>query len=220
MLIDLDKHEMFWLLESAARGSHLRQGLWNKFIGTVFPFLESSEIRFLHDQCKEKLSELYPNEKSVGYEDFQRFIARFDIDNNYYLVSAVNPETKRKITLYAYKFRDKYFIGSTRFISPDCIKNVAQAPFVSSEDEIIERLNNKLRAMVMAGQNSNQTFINDNSPTLIAGLERLGFRRSLIDDFKGEITVITDGVITTADRDFLKRNPEYVEFYPTDDLKE
>lgn len=58
----------------------------------------------------------------------------------------------------------------------------------------------------------NQVFINDNSPTLIAGLERLGFRRSLIDDFKGEITVITDGVITTADMDFPKRNPEYVEF--------
>lgn len=58
----------------------------------------------------------------------------------------------------------------------------------------------------------NQVFINDNSPTLIEGLERLGFRRSLIDDFKGEITVITDGVITTADRDFPKRNPEYVEF--------
>ena len=65
-----------------------------------------------------------------------------------------------------------------------------------------------------------QAFINYSSPILIAGLERLGFRRSLIDDFKGEITVITDGVITTADRDFLKRNPEYVEFYPTDDLKE
>lgn len=65
-----------------------------------------------------------------------------------------------------------------------------------------------------------QAFINYSSPTLIAGLERLGFRRSLIDDFKGEITVITDGVITTADRDFLKRNSEYVEFYPTDDLKE
>lgn len=58
----------------------------------------------------------------------------------------------------------------------------------------------------------NQVFINDNSPTLIEGLERLGFRRSLIDDFKGEITVITDGVITTADKDFPKRNPEYVEF--------
>lgn len=58
----------------------------------------------------------------------------------------------------------------------------------------------------------NQVFINDNSPTLIEGLECLGFRRSLIDDFKGEITVITDGVITTADRDFQKRNPEYVEF--------
>ena len=65
-----------------------------------------------------------------------------------------------------------------------------------------------------------QVYISYNSPTFIAGLERLGFRRSLIDDFKGEITVITDGVITTADKDFLKRNPEYVEFYPTDDLKE
>ena len=74
--------------------------------------------------------------------------------------------------------------------------------------------------MVCVKMNKIQVFINYNSPTLIAGLERLGSRRSLIDDFKGEITVITDGVITTADRDFLKRNPEYVEFYPTDDLKE
>lgn len=63
-----------------------------------------------------------------------------------------------------------------------------------------------------------QAFINYNSPTLIAGLERLGFRRSLIDDFKGEITVITDGIITTADKDFPKRNPEYVEFYLTQEL--
>lgn len=74
--------------------------------------------------------------------------------------------------------------------------------------------------MVCVKMNKIQSFINYNSPTLIVGLERLGFRRSLIDDFKGEITVITDGVITTADRDFLKRNPEYVEFYPMDDLKE
>ena len=58
----------------------------------------------------------------------------------------------------------------------------------------------------------NQVFIKNNFPTLIAWLERQGFRRSLIDDFKGEITVITDGVITTADKDFPKRNPEYVEF--------
>lgn len=72
--------------------------------------------------------------------------------------------------------------------------------------------------MVCVKMNKKQAFINYNSPTLIAGLERLGFRRSLIDDFKGEITVITDGVITTADRDFLKRNPEYVEFYPTLEL--
>lgn len=72
--------------------------------------------------------------------------------------------------------------------------------------------------MVCVKMNKKQAFINYNSPTLIAGLERLGFRRSLIDDFKGEITVITDGVITTADRDFPKRNPEYVEFYLTQEL--
>lgn len=63
-----------------------------------------------------------------------------------------------------------------------------------------------------------QVFIDDNSPSLIALLEDIGCRRSLIDDFKGEITVITDGVITTADRDFPKRNPEYVEFYPGNEL--
>lgn len=74
--------------------------------------------------------------------------------------------------------------------------------------------------MVCVKMNKIQAFINYNSPTLIAGLERLGFRRSLIDDFKGEITVVTDGVVTTADRDFPKRNPEYVDFHPTDDLKE
>lgn len=57
-----------------------------------------------------------------------------------------------------------------------------------------------------------QFFIECNSPLLIKWCESKGFRRSLIDDFKGEIIVITDGVITTADKDFPKRNPEYVEF--------
>ena len=218
MLINLDKHEMFWLLESAARGSHLRQGLWNKFIDTVFPFLEPSEIRFLHDQCKEKLSELYPNENAVGYEDFQRFLARFDIDNNYYLVLAVNPDTKKEMTLYAYKLRDKYFVKSTRFISPDCIKRVMQVPYTLFDDKFIEKLSNKLGFIVMAEHNNVHVFIDDNSPSLIAWLEDIGYRRSLIDDFKGEITVITEGVITTADRDFPKRNPEYVEFYPDNEL--
>lgn len=65
-----------------------------------------------------------------------------------------------------------------------------------------------------------EVYINYFSPTLVKSLERLGFRRSLIDDFKGEITVITDGVITTSDRGFIERNPEYKEFYPTGDLKE
>lgn len=124
MLIDLDKHEMFWLLESAARGSHLRQDLWNKFIDNVFHKLGVSEIRFLHDQCKEKLSQLYPNEKTVGYEDFQRFLARFDIDNNLYRVNVTNPDTRKRETYYTYRFLGKYFVSSTQFIAPDCIKSV------------------------------------------------------------------------------------------------
>lgn len=61
-----------------------------------------------------------------------------------------------------------------------------------------------------------QFFIECNSPLLIKWCESKGFRRSLIDDFKGEIIVITDGVITTADRDFPKRNPEYVWFFPVE----
>lgn len=66
----------------------------------------------------------------------------------------------------------------------------------------------------MDKQNNISVYIEDNSPTLIEGLVALGFRKSLIDDFKGEITVITDGVITTADRDFPRSHPEYQQFYP------
>lgn len=143
MLINLDKHEMFWLLESAARGSHLRQGLWNKFIDTVFPFLEPSEIRFLHDQCKEKLSELYPNENAVGYEDFQRFLARFDIDNNFYRLRVLNPDTGKKETHYAYQFNGRYFVKSSRFITEEYILNVEYIPY-NIGDKILSKFIEKL----------------------------------------------------------------------------
>lgn len=139
MLIDLDKHEMFWLLESAARGSHLRQGLWNKFIDNVFHKLGVSEIRFLHDQCKEKLSKLYPNEKAVGYEDFQRFLARFDIDNNLYRVKVTNPDTGKKETHYAYRFNSRYFVTSSRYIGEEYILMVEEVPY-NIGDKMLSKL--------------------------------------------------------------------------------
>lgn len=145
MLIDLDKHEMFWLLESAARGSHLRQGLWNKFIDNVFHKLEPDQIRFLHDQCKEKLSEFYKKESSVGYEDFHRFLARFDIDNNLYRVKVLNPDTKKREKYYTYRFLGKYFVSSTQFIAPEYIKSVECYPCEGVKDFIVKKLINGVR---------------------------------------------------------------------------
>lgn len=145
MLIDLDKHEMFWLLESAARGSHLRQGLWNKFIDNVFHKLEPDQIRFLHDQCKEKLSEFYKKESSVGYEDFHRFLARFDIDNNLYRVKVLNPDTKKREKYYTYRFLGKYFVSSTQFIAPEYIKSVECYSCEGVKDFIVKRLINGVR---------------------------------------------------------------------------
>lgn len=121
MLIDLDKFELFWLLESVARGSHLRQDMWRKFVDIFFHKMTPSEIRFLRDQCAEKLSNLYPDEKSVGYEDFQKFLARYDIDNNLYKVIVRYPRGAKRREIIAYKFDDKYAVSLNRFVNSDYI---------------------------------------------------------------------------------------------------
>lgn len=130
---------MFWLLESAARGSHLRQGLWNKFIDNVFHKLGPDQIRFLHDQCKEKLSEFYKKESSVGYEDFHRFLARFDIDNNLYRVKVLNPDTGKKETHYAYRFNGRYFVTSSRYIGEEYILIAEEVPY-NIGDKMLSKL--------------------------------------------------------------------------------
>lgn len=59
MLVDLDRYELFSLLESAAHGGNLRQDIWSKFVDKLFQQMDPYIIRFLRLQCVEKLSDFY-----------------------------------------------------------------------------------------------------------------------------------------------------------------
>lgn len=141
MLIDLDKHEMFWLLESAARGSHLRQGLWGKFIDIFFHKMEPSEIRFLREQCIEKLRDFYPDNKAIGYDDFQKFLARFDIDNNFYeLKVATDEDSDKQEVVYAFLYNQNYFVAQCRFIDPAYIIKAEKVDTSNTSEKVLKAL--------------------------------------------------------------------------------
>lgn len=79
MKIDLDKFELLYYLEGCARGSHLRQGVWRRFIDEFYDKLTVEERLFLFHYSVRDLwqifSEPYCSDSSrYGKDDFNMFV--------------------------------------------------------------------------------------------------------------------------------------------------
>lgn len=119
MHVYLDRYELFSLLESAVHGRYLNQGIWKKFVDNLFQQIDPSIIRFLRLQCVENLSEFYSKDESVGLEDFQKFLARYDIDNNIYKISCC--KSGKHYIIYGFLFDEKFYVSMNRFVNPELI---------------------------------------------------------------------------------------------------
>lgn len=121
MRVNLDLFEMSWLLESCLRGSHLRSGTVDRFVDTWYGMFNGRERESLYEWMLRIVydGEFKPMPSMCGADE--RLMARYDPDNQYE-VEALWSDEKR--LLRAFKLNDKYYINSTRYVSPSSIINV------------------------------------------------------------------------------------------------
>lgn len=126
MKIDLDKFELLYYLEGCARGSHLRQGVWRRFIDEFYDKLTVEERLFLFHYSVRDLwqifSEPYCSDSSrYGKDDFNMFVSRFNPYNKYNITVSNDGSTK---VFDCFWFDGNFYTGFNRFINNEYIKNV------------------------------------------------------------------------------------------------
>lgn len=131
MKVGLDLFEMSWLLESCLRGSHLRSATVDRFVDEWYGVFNGEERARLYEWMLRLVyeGEFKPMRSMCGADE--RFMARYDPDNQYE-VEAMWSDTRR--LLRAFKFGDRFYISSVRYIAPASIINIRKM----EPDEVLE----------------------------------------------------------------------------------
>lgn len=125
MKVNLDIFEMFYLLESCFRGSHLRSDTIERFIDEWYDKFTPEERSNLYDWI---LRDIYngkfePNSVLCGADIV--FMARYDTDNQYVVKTLYDG----KEGIHKTFLRDgKYYTKSDRFIAEEYITSVEKIP--------------------------------------------------------------------------------------------
>lgn len=118
MVVKLDIFEMYYLLESCFRGSHLRSDTIIRFVDEWYEMLEPSRRSDLYNWI---LRDIYNNKfekssKLCGADLI--FMARYNPDNQY-IVTLSNGEVVNTFLL-----DDKYYVLSNKYCDPSSIIKV------------------------------------------------------------------------------------------------
>lgn len=87
--LTLDHHEFLYAIEGFARGSHLRQHVWEQIVYKSIPQLTDDEIDFLWFMLRRNLWECYfyeihgEQQKHVGHSDYLHALAALHRGNRY-----------------------------------------------------------------------------------------------------------------------------------------
>lgn len=118
MNVKLDKFEMYYLLESCLRGSHLRSG-------TILRFVDEWYSKFTKKEREQFYTSVLRDVYEGEFKDLLHlcgadamFMARYNPDNQY-RVTLINGNT-----VEAFKINDRYYVLSNRFIDENCIIKV------------------------------------------------------------------------------------------------
>lgn len=80
MQTELDRFELLYFLEGCVTGSHLRQGVWRRCVNEFYRKLDDGDRNFIFHYA---VRDLMGRERDFAREDFAKFIARFNPDNQY-----------------------------------------------------------------------------------------------------------------------------------------
>lgn len=121
MKVELDMFEMYCLLESCIRGSHLRSGTILRFVDDWYELFTKEQreklyydtLRLIYD------NNFVPCDSCCGADTV--FMARYNPDNQYRVTVSDGRETK---TVNAFKMNNKYYVKSNRFCAEEYINKI------------------------------------------------------------------------------------------------
>ena len=121
MKVELDMFEMYCLLESCIRGSHLRSGTILRFVDDWYELFTKEQrdklyydtLRLIYD------NNFVPCDSCCGADKI--FMSRFNPKNQYRVTVSNGRETK---TVNAFKMNNKYYVKSNRFCAEEYIKKI------------------------------------------------------------------------------------------------
>ena len=125
MKVKLNIFEMYYLLESCFRGSHLRSGTIGRFVDEWYDLFTPKQRKNLRDWI---LRDIYrgkfePMPSCCGEDEI--FMAKYDPDNQYVVKTLYDGKEEIHKTF----LRDgKYYTKSDRFIAEEYITSVEKIP--------------------------------------------------------------------------------------------
>ena len=131
MKVNLDIFEMYYLLESCFRGSHLRTDTIERFVDEWYGLFTPEQRENLYEWI---LRDIYngnfkPDSRLCGAD--VKFMARFNPDNQYEVTAQIPVEKGNgmnvKNTIWkreAFMVDGKYYTGSNRYVSPEFITEI------------------------------------------------------------------------------------------------
>lgn len=132
MQVDLDLHEMYYLLESALNGSHLRCSTLDKFVDKWYKILTEKQRCQLFEwvirvACagNRKNNGFVPSGSCCGSDSI--FMKRYHPENQYEVTTLCDGEQQE--TYRCFKMAGHYYIDSKRFIPCEYITKVLKLEF-------------------------------------------------------------------------------------------
>lgn len=118
MNVNLDKFEMYYLLESCLRGSHLRSDVILRFVDDWYKLFTPDERECLYDWTLRLIydGEFKPFNTACGADII--FMARFNPDNRY-KVTMIDGEV-----VDAFLLDGKYYVKSNRYCPIENTKKI------------------------------------------------------------------------------------------------
>ena len=132
MKVELDIFEMYYLLESCFRGSHLRSGTIGRFVDEWYDLFTPKQRKNLRDWI---LRDIYrgkfePMPSCCGEDEI--FMARYDPDNQYRVKTLFDGKEE----IHEVFLRNgRYYTKSDRFIAEECITSVERIPEDGEHDD-------------------------------------------------------------------------------------
>lgn len=145
MTTNLDWHDIIYLMEGCAGGSHLRQGIWQRAVDEFWKKLSDDERKVIYWIAKRDITERFFYElhgepqTSFGYDDFAEFLARFNPSNQYRVT--MDGEVSGKhihevVDAFLWARSDdakdtqaRYHTGFTRFCASEYIVETEHKPY-------------------------------------------------------------------------------------------